>query len=338
MTLEMTEQPLEQQYIIRPVTFDDVEAVAALVRIGQIEDNGQSTVTSEMVIDDWKSPGFDLANSTYGVFTQDGQMAGYAEMWDNRQPPVRPFLWAYVHPDYRGQGIGTTLTQWGKQRALQVFDRVPDDARVVLECNALSTKTDARQLFLDNGFVYADRSWLNMAIEMESAPPAPVWSPGITVTTLGDRTWKEIYKAVYESFQDHRGWVNEPFEQAFTRWEHHHKTDDKYDPSLWFLAVDGDTIAGISICRPESWMNPDEAYVMNLGVIPAYRQQGLGLALLQHTFAEFWKRSIRRVALHVDGSSLTGAARLYEKAGMHVHKSIDAFELELRPGRELSRQ
>jgi hypothetical protein len=42
--------------------------------------------------------------------------------------------------------------------------------------------------------------------------------------------------------------------------------------------------------------------------------------------------------LGVDAENLTGALRLYEKAGMHVHLVFDIFEKELRPGREISVQ
>ena len=62
---------------------------------------------------------------------------------------------------------------------------------------------------------------------------------------------------------------------------------------------------------------------------------GLGLALLHHTFREFYKRGKERVGLGVDATSLTGATRLYERAGMHVQKTFHNYELELRPGTEL---
>jgi len=46
------------------------------------------------------------------------------------------------------------------------------------------------------------------------------------------------------------------------------------------------------------------------------------------------------VGLGVDAQSLTGATRLYEKAGMHPdpHHQLSFFELELRPGIDLSTQ
>jgi hypothetical protein len=37
----------------------------------------------------------------------------------------------------------------------------------------------------------------------------------------------------------------------------------------------------------------------------------------------------------VDASSLTGAVRLYERAGMHVARQYDRYEKELRSGKEL---
>ena len=63
-----------------------------------------------------------------------------------------------------------------------------------------------------------------------------------------------------------------------------------------------------------------------LGVVPEYRQRGLGQALLQHTFAEFAKRGFKAVGLGVDAENPTGAVRVYERAGMHVERTNLIFE------------
>jgi len=42
------------------------------------------------------------------------------------------------------------------------------------------------------------------------------------------------------------------------------------------------------------------------------------------------------VGLGVDAQSLTGATRLYEKAGIRVERQYDVYEKELRPGKDLS--
>ncbi|MEA3396213.1 MAG: GNAT family N-acetyltransferase, partial [Chloroflexota bacterium] len=104
------------------------------------------------------------------------------------------------------------------------------------------------------------------------------------------------------------------------------------------LAVDGEEIAGISLCKPKMAEDPEMGYVSSLAVLRRWRRQGIALALLQHTFGEFFRRGTRKVSLDVDAGSLTGALRLYEKAGMHVMRQSTNYEKELRPGEELSTQ
>jgi len=323
---------------IRAVTMDDAELVFELITLAQLESNGKSSLRLDELIRDWEEPGFDLAESTRIVLDNSGQALAYGEMWAGRAVPVRPHVWLYVHPEHRKRGIGTQLFQWAEKQAHTVFDKVPADARVVLETNVRSTHTHTRQFLERMGMTYADRSWWHMVIQMDEAPPRPVWPEGITVTTVaahGDL--KEAYKASKAAFQDHRGYVEEPFEIAFARWQHHLE-DPNVDLNLFFLAMDGDKIAGVSFCYNNGWQDPDEAYIGTLGVVREYRRRGIASALLHHSFGFFWDRDRRKVGLHVDGSSLTGATVLYEKAGMYIDTANDAYEKELRPGRELSRQ
>lgn len=60
--------------------------------------------------------------------------------------------------------------------------------------------------------------------------------------------------------------------------------------------------------------------------------------MLRNAFAEYHRRGKYKVGLGVDSNSLTGAIRLYEKAGMRVFRQIDLYEKVLRPGEELSTQ
>ena len=69
-----------------------------------------------------------------------------------------------------------------------------------------------------------------------------------------------------------------------------------------------------------------------IGVRPAWRRRGIAEALLETSFAEFFRRGERRVALGVDAESPTGATRLYEKAGMRVFWEAVVYEKELRAG------
>lgn len=147
-----------------------------------------------------------------------------------------------------------------------------------------------------------------------------------------------MYRADYEAFKDHWGYVEAPFEEGFQRWHYFVTNHADYDPSFFFLAMDGAEIAGLALCFPKDNEFPDMAWVDDLGVRRPWRRQGVALALLHHAFGEFYRRGIQKVGLGVDASSLTGATRLYEKAGMHVFRQYNSYEKELRPGLDLTTQ
>jgi ribosomal protein S18 acetylase RimI-like enzyme len=120
----------------------------------------------------------------------------------------------------------------------------------------------------------------------------------------------------------------------FTNW----LTNDESvnDPSLWFLAMAGDKAVGYALCAKWDLENKTYGHINGLGVLRPYRRRGIGLALLHHAFGQFYRRGKRGVSLGVDAENLTGALRLYEKAGIHVHRQFDLYEKELRPGVEIS--
>jgi ribosomal protein S18 acetylase RimI-like enzyme len=262
-------------------------------------------------------------------------MVGYIEVWTTAKPSVHPWIWGRVHPEFGGLGIGTWLLQWAEERACRVLDELPADLRFAPRVGIYRPAKDSIKLFEDMGFEQI-RSSYQMRINLEKAPPAPLWADGITLKIADpEKDMQAVYEADKESFRDHFGYVEEPFEEGFARFKHFMMGEGS-DPSLWFLAMDGDEIAGICICRPKSYDDPDLGYVNILGVRRAWRKRGVGLALLQHSFGEFYRRGKRRVGLGVDAENLTGALRLYEKAGMYIHLAFDLFEKTIRSGREIS--
>jgi mycothiol synthase len=101
---------------------------------------------------------------------------------------------------------------------------------------------------------------------------------------------------------------------------------DDLDFSLWFVAEDDAGIAGFALCTPRLAEDTEAGYVAELGVRPDRRGHGLGLALLRHAFVEFHRRGQKRVSLHVDVDNLTGALRLYTRAGMQPDPRVVVWE------------
>ncbi|WKZ37277.1 MAG: GNAT family N-acetyltransferase [Anaerolineales bacterium] len=327
---------LPEGFTVRGANLNDIQPAIEMINAWSQSVIQQDDITDAGAIrTEWGSPGFDPARDIRLVVSPKGEMAGYIEVWTNAKPPVHPWIWGRVHPDFDGLGIGTWLLQWAEAHACRVLDDLPADLRFAPRTGTLRAAVDSKKLFEDRGFSYI-RSFHQMHIEMDEAPPPPLWPEGITVRTADpEKDIQTVYAAAEESFRDHFGHIPEPFEEGFARFKHFF-TGEGYDPTVWFLAMDGDEIAGVSLCRPRSYEDADLGWVNTLGVRRPWRKKGLGLALLQHSFGEFFRRGKRKVGLGVDAENLTGALRLYEKAGMHVHLVFDTYEKTIRTGREIS--
>jgi mycothiol synthase len=185
------------------------------------------------------------------------------------------------------------------------------------------------------------RHSLRMVIELTEEPAEAEWPDGITVRTVDiEKELRAVAWVIREAFQDHWGHDETPFEQELERWQHWVTTDPEFDPTLWWLAMDGEEIAGVSLGRSKMNDDPAMGWINSLGVRRPWRRLGLGLALLQQSFGEFYRRGRQRVGLGVDAQNLTGALRLYERAGMRSDPKWQhlVYEKELRPGVDLRTQ
>lgn len=329
---------LPKGFTTRPGTLDDVPAAVELFNTYSQHYLGIRDFTISAIESEWKSPKFNPGTDIQMVFNPQGELVGYIEVWTTSNPPVHPWVWGRVHPDYGGQGIGTYLLHWGEERARDAILKCPDDARVAYRVGAASTIAPPKSLYKAFGLELI-RHFFRMLVEMDVPPPKPLWPENITIRTPEDAAGEiaAIYQVDNEAFQDHFGHVEQPFEEGLAEFSHWFLNNKNHnDPSLWFLAMDGDEIAGIALCLRKDYEDEGCGHINSLAVRRPWRKKGLGLALLHHAFGEYYRRGFRRVSLGVDALNLTGALRLYEKAGMHVDRQFDLYEKELRAGREIS--
>jgi mycothiol synthase len=336
---ERIEVALPEGFTVRGATLEDVEPSLVLYNLWSQSILGEDEITDAAAIrNEWISPGFDPAEDIRLVFAPDGTLVGYMEAWTTAKPPVHPWIWGRVHPDYSGLGIGSWLLTWAENRVMSVLDDLPPDLRFAPRVGIYRQAVDSQKLFEDLGYRHI-RSSYEMRIQLGAAPPEAVWPEGLNNRTYDpDTDLEAVYLADQDAFRDHFGFVETPIEEGLARFRHFMTDYEGFDPSLWYIAWDGEEVAGICLCRPHSYSDPDLGYVNILAVRRPWRKRGLGLAFLHHAFGEFYRRGQRKAGLGVDAENLTGALHLYEKAGMHIHKQFNLFEKELRPGREISVQ
>ncbi len=320
----MTHIIVPSGFTLRAPHSEDAQGVVELIRATDLLFDGESDASLDEINERWEDENFDL-NQDAWVVVEDatGRVVGYEEVY-NRYRHARLEGDGYVHPDTRGLGIGTALLRRMELRACEHIPLAQPDLQVSLRNGVTLRDPVSLELHTSEGYRPLRYFW-SMRIELDAPPPAPEWPAGLELRPFqaGVQDYA-LYEALEEAFRDHWGFTPE----EYGHWRRRHVESEDFDPSLIFVCWEGDEIAGVAYCRSK----PEYGWVKHLAVRRAWRRRGLGLALLQHAFGEFYRRGLTGVGLGVDADNPTGATRLYERAGMYIKAQYAAYEKILRPG------
>lgn len=297
-----------KKYSVRPARISDIEAVHEIITRQNTADFGEALLTLDALQKAWQ--GTNLESDTCVAFA-DGKLAGYAELRDNDSPGI--FLAERNNVDLAFQFL-TILEDKAasrKKETITLFTQISEKNNTLL------------QLFAANGYK-SNLSFLIMELELSEHPASPQWTNGITVRPfVKGQDEQATYQTDEEASKD-KGY-HDPL--SYVDWVKRMGMDDKsFDPGLWFLACEGNEIAGVALNMFAKEANT--GWVDHLSVRQAWRKRGIGKALLLHSFAEFYRRGINHIKLSVDSKSLTNAPRLYESVGMktvqqyHIYRKV----------------
>jgi len=327
-----------QDRIERPATLDDAVAATELFNARSRHFYGVDQATEERIRAWMGIPRFDLARDTRVIVDQEGELLAWAHVMDPGAPYVQIGCGMSVALSHmEDESLWDALLAWCEQRARDYIPLAPPEAQVALCLEGLTEDVDRLRAIERTG-AQRVRIGNRMRIDLEERPEAPEWPEGIRLRTyVHDEDLRPLVAAFEEAFRDHWGFVETPLDEAVARWRDGIAVNaDRFDPSLWFLAVDGEEIAGFALCSDEIAGDGARSELDPFGVRKAWRRRGLGLALLRHSFLTLFERGKSAVELDMDSENLTGALRLYERAGMRVIRQQAVYEKELRPGTDLA--
>jgi GNAT superfamily N-acetyltransferase len=294
---------------VRPITEDDMEAVASLAGEDEAALQDRPSRLGPNDVRGWLGR-VDLTQDSW-VYEEDGKLV--AVSWFDFIDDLGFFV-GIVAQGAKSRGLGARIVDTGEGRA-----RERGAARA--QTFGLEQDRAAAALFEGRGFAVV-RRFYEMAIELDAPPVVPALPEGFTLDTFQLEDARPFYAALDAAFQDHWEHHSVGFE---TWWEHRQSAHD-FDPTLWFLIREGDEVAAVVRNEPD---RNGGGYVGAIGVPRAWRGKGLGRALLLRTFAEFYARGVTRVTLGVDAESPTGATKLYESVGMTTENAAVVYEKAL---------
>ena len=255
------------------------------------------------------------------IATVDDRIVAYALLeWSDTSDGERHY-WsdAYVHPEWRRQGIGRELLARSEERrrALAASHEHPGGRLLVTWLP--DADRGGAALLAASGYAPVRTYHHMVRPDMEDLllPPMPT---GLEVRPVTPGVVRSVFDAMMEAFRDHFG-AQDASTEAFVRW----RDDPDFEPDLLVVGFDGEQVAG----GVQGYIVPEEnrsngylrGWVDPIFTRSAWRRRGLASALLGRALVRLRDRGMTSAQLDVDTRNAHGALTLYERHGFRAERS-----------------
>lgn len=293
----------------------DHAPMVALINACKVEDGLERSLTTEDIARTYRH----LENcdpQTDMLFAEvDGQVIAYGRIWwDDLSDGIRlyhPF--GFLHPDWRGQGIGSAMWAAGEEHCRQIATSHPQEMPKFFQVEPFETEK-AMITLLENCGYKPVRYEAHMVRDLNDPFPEGPMPPGLEVRPVKPEHIRTIFEASNEAFRDHWGTRDQSEEE-----EKEFQESPFYRPELWKVAWDGDEVASVIhnfIDENENKENNRRrGYTEGICTRRPWRKQGLARSLLVQSMQMFKEMGMSETALSVDAENISGATRLYAGVG-----------------------
>ena len=288
----------------------DLVPVVQLLRTCDEYDAGVTDASEAWLRDDWRS------SSIKGAMVaeaDDGQVIAYLSL-EALDPASMVTMYFPLAPEAR-PALRDAWTSFCSDRVEELAG--PDATRYAV----VAAEEGAGSALEALGYRFARVFW-HMERSVDATYQAGPPPASVTIRAYDpDADARLVWRLVEDSFAEHYG--QEP--TTWESWQEDMLGASTWDAELVWIAELASEPVGVVICQDIDGVG----WIGDLGVLKTARGLGVGRALLEHGFSLLAARGRTLVRLNVDSDNETGAAGLYERAGMHVLRSFHCYE---RPG------
>ena len=321
----------------RPLTPDDVDAVATLLEAAEKVDDTGEHLDADDLTEWWVNELVDLRRDGLAVCTDDGgevgSIVGYAT---TLAPPTfrdafAVYLEGRVHPQHRGRGVGRALFGWQLQRGAELHTERHPEAPARLTVAVFESMPSLESLARHEGLVAV--RWYRLMERPLAELPAPRAVAGVDLVPF---TWDrddEVRRAHNAAFTEHHG----SSERDAASWQVMFTGQRAFRPDLSVLAIeDGAVVAYALVYVYESDTRATgvrEAHFGPIGTAPSARGRGLATAVITRALHVAAATGCHTAGLQVDSENVTGALGLYEALGFTTRRTQVSWSRALAPVR-----
>jgi mycothiol synthase len=245
----------------------------------------------------------------------NGKVISYGRIWwEDLLEGIRlyhPF--GFLHPDWRGKGIGRALWDAAEHRAQTIAASHPQGIPKFLQVEAFESEKYLVALLQARGYKPVRYETYMVRDLAEPFPEAPM-PADVEVRPVKPEHVRHIFDASNEAFRDHWG-IRDMSEENYKA----EMESPVYKPELWKVAWDGDQMASVVHNFIDEKENLEyhrkRGYTEGICTRRPWRKKGLARSLLVQSMQMFKDMGMTETALTVDSENLSGAFRLYEGVG-----------------------
>jgi mycothiol synthase len=316
---------------VRPLTTDDVPAVAAVLAASEhLDDTGEYPDAADLV-EWWTGWGIDYDRDGVAVCDPAGLVVGFASAGTARtfrdRFPV--YLEGRVRPDHRGKGAGWALLDWQLARGAEIHAERHPEAPARLTVSVPATMPSLEGLVRRAGLT-AERWYRQMTRPLTDVPRTPAVRGVELVPFSWDRD-DEVRRAHNAAFTEHHG----SSERDPASWQTLFTGQRAFRPDLSVLAVADGAVVGYVLAyvfeADTAATGKRQTNFGQIGVLPDARGRGLATAVIVEALRLGAAAGCVEAGLDVDTGNVTGARRLYEKLGFTTSRTSVSWARELPP-------
>lgn len=305
----------------RGVSRQDVPAVVALTNLVGRHD-GTGEVTTETAIEEmFEAPRLDVDRDVITVWAGD-QLVGLGSV-HCRDTTVEGRalvgVQGVIHPDYRGQGLGSELLDRLEERGLQLAaERLPGEP-VRLRSSGGLPDSSSQRLLEDRGY-RPDNYFLTMQVQLTD------WvDDGEQIAAVQPDAGQQeaVREAHNDAFRDHRNFSPIPADH----WDFWARSSTQR-PEQSRVIVEADKVLAYAVVGE---YEPGVSHVELVGTRREARGRGLARQVLIGTLRAARAAGQRVSELEVDSTSPTGADRLYRSVGYEHVRTISRYVRDVIP-------
>jgi mycothiol synthase len=306
----------------------DIPVITEILRAANLFDDTEEIPTEERIANEFAHPdGYDPATDSF-IAELRGRAVAQGEIRYMLRDGAHTYaLLGAVHPEARGQGVGTALLALLVARADERAATLPAGETVWLDAWMPDSNTSFTTLIERAGFEPIRHFFEMIRRDVESTKEVAL-PEGLELRPVVQADLRRIFDAEAEAFRDHWGhreWSDEIFAELVS--------DPDLDLSLWRVAWEGDEVAGVVstfIFKDENeTLGLSRAWLAHVSVRRPWRRRGLASALIMSACAGLHERGIAEAALGVDSANPTGALGLYDALGFKVVRRATSYRRAL---------